>query len=50
MQPVGIYSSAALLWPALVAAEAGRLTSDLAQDLASLAAGAAQGSEVGSRR
>src|SRR6516225_1851428 len=50
MQPLGIYSSAALLWPALVAAEAGRLTSDLAQDLASLAAGAAQGSEVGSRR
>jgi len=50
MQPVGIYSSAALLWPALVAAEAGRLTSDLAQDLASLAAGAAPGSEVGSRR
>ena len=50
MQPAGIYSSAALLWPALVAAEAGRLTSDLAQDLASLAAGTAPGSEVGSLR
>jgi hypothetical protein len=33
MQPTGIFGSAALLWPALVTAEAARLTSHLAQDL-----------------
>jgi len=36
MRPAGIFGSAALLWPALVTAEAGRLASQLAQDMAGL--------------
>jgi poly(3-hydroxyalkanoate) synthetase len=37
MQPADIFGSAALLWPALITAEAARLTSHLAQDLAGYA-------------
>jgi poly(3-hydroxyalkanoate) synthetase len=36
MNPGGIFGSAALMWPALATAEAGRLTSRLAQDMAGL--------------
>jgi poly(3-hydroxyalkanoate) synthetase len=50
MQPTGIFGSAALLWPALVAAEAARLTSHLAQDLAGFAGESLQRPSSGSLR
>jgi poly(3-hydroxyalkanoate) synthetase len=50
MQPTGIFGSAALLWPALVAAEAARLTSHLAQDLAGFVGEPLQGPSSGSLR
>lgn len=40
MERIGTFGAAAFLWPALVAAEAGRLTSALARDLADLAGSA----------